>query len=91
MPDTIVEKVARALCRAEGGAPTMPMNGKSLWQHYVPVARAAIIAMREPSEAMKTAGAEEGGFAGYYGDDPENRTAAQMVWHAMVDMALQEG
>lgn len=43
--------------------------------------------LREPNEGMQKAGAEEGGFHGYYGDDPENRQMAVRVWQVMAGAA----
>lgn len=49
-----VEEVARALCRQEGEDPDLPTphhpTVKHLWEHYIPSARAAIEAMRKPTE-----------------------------------------
>lgn len=68
----MVERVARAICRAVGQdpdglvgdpkVPPVPLHGTltvkflPLWKHFEPSARAAIEAMREPTEAMLMAG-----------------------------------
>jgi hypothetical protein len=44
-----IERVARALCRLDGHPENAIMDGKPLWMDFVPEARAAIEAMREPS------------------------------------------
>lgn len=49
---TLLERVARALCRHDGHPENATMDGKPLWQDYLPEARVAIEAMREPTEDM---------------------------------------
>ena len=61
----MIEKVARAINDAEGFA-----NG---WQYYCKAAKAAIEAMREPTEGMECAILVEG---------------RNEVWEAMIDAAL---
>lgn len=56
----MIERVARAICRAGGKDPdeTMIELGgvrTPMWDAFVPIARAAIEAMREPTEAMVAA------------------------------------
>jgi hypothetical protein len=54
----IVERVARASCEADGFDPDDPLCTGSedlLWTSWKAGARAAIAAMREPSEAMEQA------------------------------------
>ncbi|MBL0770076.1 hypothetical protein JI743_14795 [Sphingopyxis sp. DHUNG17] len=53
---TGLERVARALCELDANPPDARMDGKPLWQDYLPEARAAIIALREPDTAMIDAG-----------------------------------
>lgn len=69
----LVERVARAIaaCNTMGGEE---------------VARAAIAAMREPTEVMKCAGVSRGG--GHHSDDGPGGTGA--IWSAMIDAALKE-
>lgn len=79
-----VEKVARALCEADNLDPdeTDPadISGKRLpyWRRYVPRAVAAIEAMREPIEAIRTDGSDE-------------MKNSSEVWRAMIDAILAEG
>lgn len=49
---TMVERVARALCKCHGVVDHSPIG----WQWYLPMARAAIEAMREPDDDMVLAG-----------------------------------
>lgn len=60
---TMIERVARALCEAEGmewgaqaSAMTSGSGGDNEQEYYLTQARAAIEAMREPTEAMQDAG-----------------------------------
>lgn len=52
---TGLERVARALCELDANPPDATMDGKPLWQDYLPEARAAIMALREPDIAMVSA------------------------------------
>jgi hypothetical protein len=47
-----IERAARALCELDGSPPGATMNGKPLWQDYVPEVRAVIAAIREPDEGQ---------------------------------------
>lgn len=49
----IVEKVARAICKE------WFLGSERTWQNFLPAARAAIEAMREPTPEMERVGAEE--------------------------------
>jgi hypothetical protein len=49
---TGLERVARALCELDANPPDATMDGKPLWQDYLPEAWAAIMALREPDMAM---------------------------------------
>jgi hypothetical protein len=51
-----LERVARALCELDANPPDATMDGKPLWQDYLPEASAAIMALREPDAAMIGAG-----------------------------------
>lgn len=71
---TMVEKVARAICLAANDGKTdegFPM--------YEGLARAAIEAMKDPTEAMLDAGNDADGYDVYVG-----------VWLAMIVSALKE-
>jgi len=69
----------------------------AITRHGVPVedlegtlddARAAILAMREPTEAMTEAGHKGAIFDSHY-DQHEYRAAPQTCWQAMIDAALE--
>lgn len=72
---SMIERVARAIAKGEYGE-----NVDDVWHTCIDDARAAIEAMREPTEAMLDAG---------YGAEP---TGAALVapWEAMIDAALAE-
>jgi len=75
----MVEKVARVLCWKNGMNPDLTLGGDGenfLWHEYEDAARAAIEAMREPTEMMENAG------------DPFTRDT-QGAWQAMIDAALK--
>jgi hypothetical protein len=75
---TMIEKVARAICSAEGIDPDRKGNETVWrWQEFEKEARAAIEAMREPTDAMR----EIGNWSGL----PHVETYA-----AMIDIALKE-
>ncbi|WP_293702587.1 MULTISPECIES: hypothetical protein [Alphaproteobacteria] len=56
------------------------MGGKPLWQDYLPEARAAIMALREPDITMIGAAALK---VGHIGKDEVRR-----IYRAMIDAAL---
>lgn len=85
---SVVERVARAIDVADGRDPDAPANirypggypeGVS-WKKQIPRARAAIEAMREPTDEMELAG---------WGAIPS--ADATDIWQAMIDAALREG
>jgi hypothetical protein len=92
MTETMIERVARAICVASGLDPDRPFSSSNYsketepqefaWHEYLPEARAAINAMREPTEAMEDAG----NSATYIWID---ETSAD-VWPRMIDAALKE-
>ena len=72
MPDSMIERVARALLVADRSAITP--------DYYQRMARAAIEAMREPTEAMLDAGV----------NFRERNARTEQIWQAMIDEALKE-
>lgn len=77
-----LERVARALCELDANPPDAKMGGKPLWQDYLPEARAAIMALREPDTAMIGAAVPEAGRTG--NDD------VRSIFRAMIDAAMIE-
>lgn len=78
---TPIEKAARAMCAADGGWPDAmdgnPREAAFDWEHWKPLAIAAIRAIREPDEGMINAGLIAG-------------LMRKPVWTAMIDSILSE-
>lgn len=91
MPDNeMIERVARALTLHEGSDPDGPTtiaDRPKRWMLVIEDARAAIEAMREPTEAMVAHAHEEFDLAPF-GIFPGPFTL-EKVWRAMVDEALK--
>lgn len=88
----MVERVARALCSEDGRDPEGDdcwnfgrdhSIKKKNWEAYVGGARAAILAMREPTDAVLKAG------AAHWDDDWCSETNALNMWNGMIDEALK--
>ena len=94
MGEDMVERVARALCRVDSHPENATMDGKPLWMDYIPEARAAIEAMREPTGAMAKAGAGAELTTSYGGEyntfDYLSGENAADVWRDMIDAALNQ-
>lgn len=84
MTDNMIERVARAIWNTKPGAKIHPWERLGTVRNdYLAEARAAIEAMRTPTEAMVRAGSEE--FDPFvYGNTETD------CWHAMIDAALKE-
>lgn len=78
---TGVERVARALCELDANPPDATMDGKPLWQDYLPEAWAAIMTLREPDRAMIGAGAKKA--TGSQANDIAG------TYRAMIDAAME--
>ena len=72
--DDMIERVARAIGRAE----LLPDDADRHWKRFEIHARAAIEAMREPTEAMCEAA------------DVVECNQPECIWQAMIDAALNE-
>lgn len=82
MVESMVERVARAIagCQQEIGA--------DKWRYCLPEARAAIEAMREPTDAMIMAA--EWAEPEYREDDRDMAIQFKAEWRAAIDAALNE-
>lgn len=81
---TKLEEVARAICVARDRPPEN-------WEWYEEAARAAIAALREPTEAMKDAGSDPH-FDIHWCVHADGRPCeVDDVWKAMIDALLAEG
>lgn len=76
----MIERVAKAIAAEVAGCPITPEIPHTA---YLPVARAAIQAMREPTKEM----AEEGGYL--VAGERANPEDARNVWIEMIGVALQ--
>ena len=74
---TMLEKMARAMRDSEPG-----MEGKS-WRYWLPSARAALQAIREPDTSVRMASVQA------WSDD-ETETPVTRIWQAMIDAILAE-
>ncbi len=88
--ESMIERVARARCAEQGINPDAPFRNLVgdkqrivNWQAWTGEARAAIEAMREPTDAMIDAGAVAEG-------DGNLEAQARNLWAAMIDAALKE-
>lgn len=87
---TMIERVARAIGGEENGAPGDEPGER--WRNWEPAARAAIAAMREPTDAQTHAGREatrdpSGNMREYAGITERD---ARDCYRAMIDAALEE-
>lgn len=82
MSDSMIERVARAICLADR------YNPDESWPVYEKQARAAIAAMREPTTSMSEAGCPlpDNSGAPYCYD----QSVIDGAWRAMIDAALKE-
>lgn len=78
MPSEMVERVEKALRDAEN-------PHEAMWNDFEAMARAAIAAMREPTEKMVGAGTDEAS-----NHDMLQTDAIPEVYRAMIDAALDE-
>lgn len=87
MTDSMVERVARALCDDTMKRWRSPVFMKSEpWKEFIPAARGAIEAMRVPTEAMLEAGFHEIKPDGL----PADKGDAAACFAVMIDAALKE-
>ncbi len=101
----MIERVARAMHEElAGGDPdelihhpaqnSWEQPTRKRWEQWEDAARAAIEAMREPTEAMKLAGCKHddplGELVDWRGADTTTREAVGGVFTAMIDAALEE-
>ncbi len=86
MPDSMIERVARALCSHDGLPEDTKFEGRPMWMSFADEARAAVAAMREPTGAMKARGA-----ANFDMPTSEAVAGAGIVFTDMIDAALEDG
>lgn len=81
---TMVERVGRGMARYNWPHAS-PADIDEMWDAWEGDARAAIAAMREPTEAMVDTGRDVGP------DRPYGAHETRATWSAMIDTALSEG
>lgn len=86
---SMVERVARAICQSfitsDHQGDDIARVVETLWDEWIDEARAAIAAMREPTEAMTDCSViTPDGFQPY-------PNTCETVWIAMIDAALSVG
>lgn len=99
MAETMIERVARAICVASGLDPDRPFSSSNYsketepqefaWHEYLPEARAAINAMREPTESMVENGADSENTLEAM-TDLTDAQSVRNIYHAMIDRALKD-
>ncbi len=83
MPDmTPIERAARALCELDNNPPGATMDGKPLWQDYLPEVRAVLLAVRELGDVALTTKIPH---------DADWSNERDMFWKAGIDALLAEG
>jgi len=80
----IIEAAARALCRHAGNPENATMDGKPLWQDYVPEVREVLIGSRDATDSM----AEVGRATAYDRVVDVGPEDAKAIYAAMLDAAL---
>lgn len=55
MTKPALERIARALCSHDGHPENIKFEGEPMWRSYLPAARAALMAIREPTERIPAA------------------------------------
>lgn len=86
--ESMVERVARAICAASGFGEAFEHLVGQAWTHWLPEARAAIAAMREPTEAMILAAME--GNEERVRVSPQTAKARSQTYTTMIDAALAD-
>lgn len=84
---TMLEKAARALAAEDARDRGVDLYDKNSGL-YVRLARAVLMAVREPDRAMIIAGNDEDG---YYNDGTAFNAECSQHWRAMIDAILADG
>lgn len=85
----MVELVATAIAKIEFGLAYNEGSPRPHWKDFEDHARAALAAMREPTEAMNEAG-YSAACEHDYGETTPNLEIAPATFNAMIDAALSE-
>lgn len=87
---TPIERAARALCSLDDNPENATMDGKPLWEDYLPEVHAVLRAIREPSEEMIEAGSEITSHISSEESVESLGKDAADTWRVMIDVALSE-
>ncbi len=90
MTDNMVHRVAEAMMKADWDASGEGRPEDTKIKHYYLMARAAMEAMREPTEEMGSAAAPMMGWKALGGGQLDPLAHAAEVYRAMIDAALKE-
>jgi len=92
MSESMIKRVARVLCSFRGLNPDAEadsLRGKFYaWEAFIPQARAVIEALREPTEEMISAMCKPVGPGKSLLEN--DKAAARVYWHRMIDAALKD-
>ena len=89
MPTEMEDRVARAMAAYVATLPKTSDDAPFIYKHRIELARAAIAAMREPTDAMVTKVAK-GMRNVRYLQDETRETITIDAWKAMIDTALRD-
>ncbi|MGK2909784.1 MAG: hypothetical protein ACSLE1_08305 [Sphingobium sp.] len=100
---TPLERAARAICADYGVDPDRIVTAEDdahiglglkqehpAWTRYVPMVKAVLTAIRDPSEDMRSAGSEITRHVTPEESDEAYEGDAANIWRLMIDAALQE-
>lgn len=85
-----LERAARALRKLDEHPEDAKMDGKPLWQDYLPEVRTVLAAIRDPSAAMIDLYEGPVGEAGWRMDE-RKAVFVKSTWNGLIDAALAEG
>lgn len=86
-----LERAARAICTAQDLPENTMFEGRPMWESFLPAARVALEAVKEPSEAMHNAA--QISKALIWSTPPREGLDGvdwDLAWRAMIDAALSE-
>lgn len=71
-----------------GGPPIIHIGEENEWRNWEPMIRFILLAMREPTEAVRRCGINAGWHGGIEGIAEDEMEAAAGLWRAQIDAAL---
>lgn len=83
---SVLERIARALCSLDGLPENTQFEGRPMWESFLPQARAALDAIRTPTEEMEQVGMQLlSRMRGHFVDEKDVRD----TWTVMVEAELR--